>query len=347
MQTEAMVMRATGGPEVLERATLALPVPGPRQVRVRVRAVGVNHLDIWARKGLPHVKYEFPHRLGADVAGEVEALGPGVTTAKFKVGDAVVINPGVSCGTCERCLLGEDTFCRSYGILGENIQGGYARHIVVPDANLVAMPACLSFTLAAAVPLCFLTAWQMVVRKGCVKPGQTVLVQAAGSGVSSAAIQLAKMLGARVITTTSTDAKAERARLLGADETINYTTHDFVAECKRLTDKKGVDVVIEHVGGDVLSKSVLATAWGGRVVTCGATTGFAATLDLRHIFFRQVEIIGSTMGPKGDLFGILRLIEAGKLKPVVDRVLPLWSAVEGHKLLEARNVFGKLVLEVD
>lgn len=345
MQTEAMVIRSTGGPEVLERATIELPEPGAREVRVRVRAVALNHLDVWTRRGLPHLKYEFPHRLGADVVGEVEALGPGARNAK--VGDRVVLNPGVSCGACERCLLGQDTFCRSYRILGESTQGGYSRHVVVPDANLLPMPKGLSFTDAAAIPLCFLTAWQMVVRKADVRPGQTVLVQAAGSGVSSAAIQIAKMLGARVITTTSTDEKAARARALGADEVINYTTQDFVAECKRLTDKKGVDAVIEHVGGEVFAKSILAAAWGGRVVTCGATAGFHPAVDLRHIFFRQVEVLGSTMGPKGDLFSVLRLVEAGKLKPVVDRVMPLWSAADAHRLLEERKAFGKIVLEVD
>ena len=344
MQTEAMVMRATGGPEVLERATIDLPDPGAREVRIRVRAVALNHIDIWARRGLPHFKYEFPHRLGADVVGEVEALGPNAKNAK--VGDRIVVNPGLSCGACERCLLGQDTFCRSYRIMGENTQGGYSQHIIVPDANLLPMPKGLSFTDAAAIPLCFLTAWQMVVRKAQVRAGQTVLVQAAGSGVSSAAIQIAKMLGARVITTTSTDEKAARAKALGADEVINYTTQDFVAECKRLTDKKGVDAVIEHVGGEVFEKSILAAAWGGRVVTCGATAGFTPTLDLRHVFFRQIEVLGSTMGPKGDLFGILRLVEAGKLRPVVDRVMPLWSAVEAHRLLEDRKVFGKIVLEV-
>src|SRR4051812_16466162 len=255
MQTEAMVMRATGGPEVLERATIELPDPGPREVRIRVRAVALNHIDLWARRGLPHFKYEFPHRLGADVVGEIDAVGPGAKNAK--VGERVVVNPGLSCGACERCLLGEDTFCRSYKIMGENTQGGYARHIVVPDANLLPMPKGLSFTDAAAVPLCFLTAWQMVVRKAEVRAGQTVLVQAAGSGVSSAAIQIAKMLGARVLTTTSTDEKAARAKALGADEVINYVTHDFVAECKRLTDKKGADVIIEHVGGEVFAKSIL------------------------------------------------------------------------------------------
>lgn len=345
MQTEAMVMMATGGPEVLERKTIELPEPGPRQVRIRVRAVAVNHIDIWARRGLPHFRYDFPHRLGADIAGEVDALGPGAKGAT--VGDKILVNPGISCGACERCLLGQDVFCREYRILGENTQGGYSRHIVIPDANLLPLPAGLDFERAAAIPLCFLTAWQMVVRKGEVRAGQNVLVQAAGSGVSSAAIQIAKMLGARVIATTGTEEKAARARELGADDVIVYTDKDFVAETKRLTQKKGADVVIEHVGGDVLAKSILAAAWGGRIITCGATTGFTPQIDLRHVFFRQVELLGSTMGPKGDLFEILRHVEAGRLRPVVDRVLPLWEAAEAHRLLEARKVFGKVVLAVD
>jgi NADPH:quinone reductase-like Zn-dependent oxidoreductase len=208
-------------------------------------------------------------------------------------------------------------------------------------------PKALSFEEAAAIPLCFLTAWNMVVKKGGIVAGQTVLVQAAGSGVSSAAIQIAKMHGARVLATTSTDEKAAAAKKLGADEVINYTTQDFVAECKRLTDKKGVDLVVEHVGGEVLAKSIVAATWGGKVVTCGATAGFTPEIDLRHVFFRQVQVIGSTMGSKGDLFTILRHVEAGKLRPVVDRVMPLWDAVKAHELLEARKVFGKIVLAVD
>ena len=187
----------------------------------------------------------------------------------------------------------------------------------------------------------------MVTRRGEVQPGQTVLVQAAGSGVSSAAIQIAKLFGARVIATTGTDDKAERARQLGADHVINYATSDFVAECKKLTDRRGVDVVIEHVGGEVFQKSIVATRWGGRVVTCGATSGFTPALDLRQIFFRQVQVLGSTMGRKGDLFAVLEHVKAGRLKPVVDRVMPLWSAPEAHRVLEAREAFGKIVLEVD
>jgi NADPH:quinone reductase-like Zn-dependent oxidoreductase len=345
MKTEAVVLRRHGGVEVLERETIDLPDPGPRQVRVRVRAVALNHLDLWVRRGLPHLKLEYPHRLGSDIVGEVDALGAGARNGK--VGDRVVVSPGVSCGVCERCISGHDNLCRRYGILGEHTSGGYARHVVVSDTDLLPYPGDLPFTQVAAVPLAFLTAWQMVVAKGKLEPGQTVLVQAAGSGVSSAAIQIAKLYGARVIATAGSDEKGGRAMALGADHVVNYATQDFVAEAKRLTDKRGVDLVIEHVGGDVMAKSVLATALGGRIVTCGTTAGFEPKIDFRHVFFRQIEILGSTMGPKGSLFAILKHVRDGKLKPVVDRVLPLWDAREAHRALEAREAFGKIVLEVD
>ena len=345
MKTEGMLMPRTGEADVLEWGAFELADPGPREVLVRVRAVALNHLDIWTRRGLPNVKYEFPHRLGSDVAGEIEALGPdarGVT-----VGQRVMINPGLTCGVCERCLSGDDNFCAKYRILGENTHGGYARHIVVPDTNIVPIADSMSFEDAAAIPLVFITAWQMVVRRAEVKPGQTVLVQAAGSGVSSAAIQICKLHGARVIATTGSDDKAKRARELGADEVINYQTQDFVAECKRLTNKRGVDAVIEHVGGEVFSKSILATAWGGRVVTCGATAGFRPDVDLRQIFFRQVQVLGSTMGRKADLLRVVQFVERGKLRPVVDRVMPLREARAAHEALEKRAAFGKIVLRVD
>jgi NADPH:quinone reductase-like Zn-dependent oxidoreductase len=348
MQVEAMVLRTHGGPEVLRRETIELPEPGPREVRVRVRAVALNHLDIWTRRGLPHVKHDYPHRLGADIAGTIDALGPGAhLSGGLKVGDKVLVNPGVSCGVCAQCLAGRDNLCKSYKILGEHAQGGYARFHNVPDTNLLPFPEPLSFTDAAAIPLVFLTAWQMLVHKAKVRPGETVLVQAAGSGVSSAAIQIAKLFGARVIATTGSEDKKTRARELGADHVINYATEDMVAECKKLTGKRGVDSVIEHVGGDVFLKSVMATAWGGRVVTCGATAGFTPTIDLRQIFFRQVEVLGSTMGSKADLFAVLTHVASGKLRPVVDRVLPLWEAAEAHRVIEAREAFGKVVLEVD
>ncbi len=345
MKTEAVVLREHGDVDVLVRDVIDIAPPGPREVLVRVRAVGVNHLDLWVRRGLPGLKLEYPHRLGCDVVGEIEAVGDGARRAQR--GDRVVVSPGRSCGVCERCLSGQDNLCREYAILGEHVSGGYARHLVVPDTNLLPFPGELTFAEAAAVPLVFLTAWQMVVEKARVRPGQTVLVQAAGSGVSSAAIQIAKLHGARVIATTGSDAKMERARALGADEVIHYGKQDFVAEVKRLTGKRGVDAVIEHVGGEVMAKSVLATASGGRVVTCGATAGSSAQIDLRHVFFRQIEILGSTMGSKGALFGILEHVKSKRLRPVVDRVLPLWSARDAHRALEAREAFGKIVLEVD
>ena len=321
MKTEAVVLRTHGGPEVLTQETIDLPDPGAREVLVRVRAVALNHLDLWVRRGLPNLRLEYPHRLGADVVGEIEALGPGARSASnARVGDRVVVSPGVSCGVCDRCLSGDDTLCASFGILGEHRSGGYARHLIVPDANLAAYPGDLPFTQVAAVPLVFLTAWQMLVVKARVKAGETVLVHAAGSGVSSAAIQIARLHGARVIATASTEAKAQRARALGADDVIVAGPEgpDFVGEVKRLTGKRGADVVVEHIGGEVLSRSVIATASGGRIVTCGATAGYLPTIDMRHVFFRQISILGSTMGSKGTLSGILDHVQAGKLVPVVD-----------------------------
>jgi NADPH:quinone reductase-like Zn-dependent oxidoreductase len=344
MKTEGVVLRTHGGVDVLVREDIELADPGPREVLIRVRAVALNHLDVWVRRGLANLELEYPHRLGSDVVGEIEALGPGARQAS--VGDRVVVSPGLSCGVCQRCLAGQDTLCRRYAILGEHVSGGYARHVVVPDTNLLPWPGDLDFIDVAAVPLSFLTAWQMVVDKARVQPAQTVLVHAAGSGVSSAAIQIAKLFGARVIATVGSDAKVERARLLGADDVINYSTQDFVAEVRRLTGKRGADVVIDHVGGDVIARSVLAVTSGGRIVTCGATSSFEGKIDLRHVFFRQIEILGSTMGSKSALFSVLEHVKARRLRPVVDRVLPLWEAREAHRILEAREAFGKVVLQV-
>jgi NADPH:quinone reductase-like Zn-dependent oxidoreductase len=338
MKTDAVVLRAHGGPEVLVCETVDIGEPGAREILVRVRAVALNHLDLWVRRGLPGLKLAYPHRLGSDVVGEIAAVGPGVRHG---------VSPGLSCGVCARCLSGADPLCRKYAILGEHVSGGYARHVIVPDENILPWPGELSFTDVAAIPLVFLTAWTMVVEKARVRPGQVVLVHAAGSGVSSAAIQIAKMHGAVVIASARTQAKAERARELGADHVIDGSTQDFVDEVKRITAKAGADVVIDHIGGDVLPRSILATASGGRIVTCGATAGHSSAIDLRHVFFRQIEIVGSTMGSKGSLFEVLRHVRAGRLRPVVDRVLSLWDAREAHRVLEAGEVFGKIVLEVD
>lgn len=338
----AMVLREHGGPEVLRLEQLPVPEPGPGEVRVRIRAVALNHLDIWVRRGGPAFKLEYPHRLGSDIVGVIDALGPG---ARGEVGAKVVVQPGLSCGRCTACLGGHDNLCRHYKILGENTQGGYAEYIVVPEVNIAPYPERLSFPEAAAAILPFLTAWQMIVHKARIQPGETVLVQGAGSGIGVAAIQIAKLFGARVIATASTEAKLERARGLGADVTIDYTKQDFVAECKKLTGKRGVDAVIEHVGGDVFAASIRAVKNGGRVVTCGATAGFHPAIDLRHIFFRQVEVLGSTMGSKADLLTVLSHVAAGRLSPVLHEVLPLSRAADAHRLLEERRAFGKVVLE--
>ena len=341
MKMAAMVLREHGGPDVLHLEQLDVPEPGPGEVRVQIRAVALNHLDIWVRRGGPAFKLEYPHRLGSDIVGTVDAIGPGTTAVP---GTKVVVQPGLSCGKCAQCLGGHDNLCRFYKILGEHAQGGYAEYIVVPEGNLAPYPERLEWAHAAAAILPFLTAWQMIVHKARVVPGDTVLVHGAGSGIGVAAIQIAKLHGARVITTASTEHKLERARELGADVAIDYVKQDFVAECRTLTEKRGVDAVIEHVGGDVFAGSIRAVKAGGRIVTCGATAGFHPAIDLRHIFFRQIEVLGSTMGSKADLLAVLAHVAAGRLSPVVHTVLPLVDAAIGHQLLEDRKAFGKVVL---
>lgn len=342
---KAVVMEARGGPEVLKVAEVPTPEPGPKEVRIRVKAAALNHLDIWVRKGVASPKLPLPHILGADASGVVDAVGPGVTG--FAPGDEVVVNPGLSCGHCERCLAGEDNLCPKYEILGEHRFGAYAEYLVVPEANLLKKPQNLSFEEAAAIPLTFLTAWQMVVDKLQVRPGEDVLVMAAGSGVSVAAIQIAKLFGARVIATAGSEEKLRKAKELGADETVNYTHPDWPKEVRRLTGGKGADKVVDHTGALYFEGVIRATANGGRIAIAGASSGYEGTLPFAHVFFRQLSILGSTMGSKSRLFPILRFVEQGRLKPVVGQVLPLEEAAEGHRLLEERRVFGKVVLRVD
>lgn len=334
-----------GGPEVLIDEDWPIPEPGPGEVLVRVEAVALNHLDLWVRKGLPGLKLEYPHILGSDVAGEVVALGHGVTD--IPVGQKIIVNPGISCGRCRECLSGRDNFCRQYGILGEHLRGGYAELIAVPAANVVPRPSNLSVAEAAAFPLAMLTAWQMLVERARVRPGDTVVVLGAGSGVGTAGVQIAKLLGAHVIATATSDAKLERVRALGADDVINTVSEDLVEGVRRRTGKRGADVIFEHIGKALFAKAILACARGGRIVTCGATSGHDATIDLRHIFFRQIDILGSTMGSKGMMYDIVTHIAAGRLKAVVDRVLPFSQVRAAHDLLEDRKQFGKIVLSLD
>ncbi len=341
---KAVVMEARGGPEVLKVAEMPTPEPGPKEVRIRVKAAALNHLDIWVRKGVASPKLPLPHILGADASGVVDAVGPGVTG--FAPGDEVVVNPGLSCGHCERCLAGEDNLCAKYEILGEHRFGAYAEYLVVPEVNLLKKPPNLSFAEAAAIPLTFLTAWQMVVDKLQVRPGEDVLVMAAGSGVSVAAIQIAKLFGARVIATAGSEEKLRKAKELGADETVNYTHPDWPKEVRRLTGGKGADKVVDHTGALYFEGVIRATANGGRIAIAGASSGYEGTLPFAHVFFRQLSILGSTMGSKSRLFPILRFVEQGQLRPVLGQVLPLEEAAEGHRLLEERRIFGKVVLQM-
>lgn len=339
----AVVFHRHGDRDVLEEAEIPTPEAGPGEVLVRVRAVALNHLDLWVRQGIPGLDLPLPHILGSDVAGVIEAVGEKVQG--LEAGQEVMIQPGLSCMRCQACLSGHDNDCPDYRILGEHVAGGYAEFVAVPASNIVPKPASLSFEEAAALPLVFLTAWEMLVQKARLRPGERVLVQAAGSGVSSAAIQIAKLHGAEVIASASTSEKLEKARELGADHTVNYTEEDLVAEVRRIVaPRRGVEVVVDHVGEATWDGSVRALANGGRLVTCGATTGYDVRVDLRHLFYRRLEFLGSTMGSKGDLHRIARLVDLGKLRPVIDRVLPLSEAREGHRLLAERKAFGKVVL---
>ena len=338
----AVYLERFGGPDVLTFGDRPAPSPKPGEALVRVRACGVNHLDLWVRAGLKGLEPEMPHILGNDVVGEITELGAGVT--HLSVGAKTLVNPTLSCGHCVACANGDDNLCRSYDVLGRRRNGGYAEFVSVPAVNCLPFPERLSWEEAAAVPLVFLTAWHMLVTRGRVRPGEDVLVIGAGSGVGSAAVQIARLHGARVIATAGTAAKLERARGLGAQETIDHATEDVAARARALTGKKCVDVVFEHVGGPVFEAAVAALARDGRLVTCGDTIGNKVTLDLDLLFGRHLTLLGSWMGRRSDLNAALAHVAAGTLKPVVDSVLPLAEARRAHERLEARDTFGKLVL---
>jgi NADPH:quinone reductase-like Zn-dependent oxidoreductase len=328
-----------GGAEVLRYEDAPDPQPGAGEAVVRVRACALNHLDIWNRRGV--VRLPLPHISGADVAGEVIASNdPAVA-----VGLRVMVQPGLSCGRCEACLEGRDNECPRYDVLGSQSDGGYAELVRVPSPNLVPLPDAIGFVEAAAFPLTFLTAWHMLVTKAKIRPGEDVLVLAAGSGVGQAAVQIAWLHGARVFATAGTDEKLARARELGAAEVVNHHTQDLAAEIRRFTNNRGVHIVIEHVGEATWERSLKCLARGGRLVTCGATTGYKAGLDLRFLFAKQFSLMGSYMGTKGELLRAAHFFFDGELRPVVDRTFPLAEAAAAQQYLEAAKQFGKVVLE--
>ncbi len=340
---KAIIFNQHGGPEVLEYVEVADPIIKANEVLVAVKACALNHLDIWARGGVPGIEIPLPHILGNDIAGVVREVGELVTWVR--PGDEVMLQPGVSCGHCLECLSGRDNLCREYEIIGYRRDGGYAELVAAPGVNVIPKPKNLSWAEAAALPLVTVTAWHMLVTRANVQPGEVVLVHAAGSGVGSIGIQVAKLRGARVIATASSDDKLAKAKALGADEVVNYSNDDWPKEVKRLTDRRGVDVVFEHTGAATWSGSIASLKPNGRVVTCGATSGFAAQTDLRQVFYRHLTILGSFMGSKAELLEAMKFIENGTIRAVVDQELPLAEARRAHELMEDRAQFGKLVLK--
>ena len=341
---KAIVFEKHGGPEVLRYTDAPEPQVGTHDVLVRVKACALNHLDLWVRGGLPGVPIPLPHIPGSDVAGEVAKVGADVT--RVRVGQKVLLAPGVSCGKCTACLAGQDNKCPEFSNLGYIHDGGCAEFVRCPEVNCFPYPENLSFEQAAAVPLVFQTAWHMLIGRAQLQPGEEVLVLGAGSGVGSAAIQIAKFFGCRVIVTAGSDEKLAKAKELGADETIHHHKEKICDSVRKLTGKRGVDVVFEHVGTATWDDSVGSLARGGRLVTCGATTGFDAKIDLRFLFVRQLSILGSYMGTKDEFAAILKLVTVGKLKPVMDRIFPLAECRAAHEYLESGAQFGKVVLKV-
>lgn len=343
MEVKAVRIREHGDLDVLKIEELAEPRPGPGQVLVDMKACGLNHLDTWVRRGVPGHEFPLPITPGSDGAGVVVGLGDGVTG--ISTGDRVAVAPGFSCGRCEACLSGRDHYCRRYGIYGESGDGTMAELFALPAENVLALPDELSFEEGAAIPLVFLTAWEMLVVKARLRGGDTVLVHAAGSGVGSAAIQIARYHGARVIATAGADGKLAKAKELGAEVVINYREQDFVKEVKAATGRRGVDIVVEHTGEATMPGSVRSLAGGGRVVTCGASSGANFSVDLRPLFFKNLAVLGSTMGGRGTLPGILRLAAQGHLRAVIDRALPLAEVAEAHRLMGERELVGKIILQ--
>jgi NADPH:quinone reductase-like Zn-dependent oxidoreductase len=341
---KAIVFHQHGAPDVLKYIDAPDPVIRANEVLVRVKACALNHLDLWVRRGMPNVPIPLPHIPGSDIAGEIAQIGGEVTTVR--VGQKVVLAPLVSCGKCAACVAGIDNRCRQATNLGYMIDGGCAELVRCPEVNCLACPENLSWEEAASMPLAFQTAWHMLVTRAELQAGEEVLILGAGSGVGIAAIQVAKFFGARVIATAGTDEKLQKAKELGADELINHKTQKIRDEVRRITNKRGVDVVFEHVGTATWEDSLASMAPSGRLVTCGATTGYDAKVDLRFLFSRQLSLLGSYMGTKAELHTVMKLVAAGRLRPIVDRVFPLAEATAAHAYLESGAQFGKVVMHI-
>lgn len=339
---KAAIFREHGPIENLEYAEVPTPVPGPQEVLVRVRAVALNHLDLFVRQGIPGINLQFPHIGGSDIAGELEAIGAGVQG--WREGERVVVNPSLWCGVCEFCVAGEESLCIKYRIIGEHVTGGMADYLVVPSANVFRIPDDYPFEQAAAAPLVFMTAWRALMTQAQLRAGQSVLIVGAGGGVATAALQIARLAGAKVYAASRDAAKRERARELGADEVLDSNA-DFAKELRAMTNRRGVDVVLENVGEATWARSLRCVAKGGAVVVYGATSGPQVQMDLRPLFWNQYCIVGATMANRREFNTVMRLVFwERKLQPVVDRVLPLAQIQTAQRALQAGEQFGKIVL---
>ena len=336
---KAIRIHTHGGLEQLRIDEIESPTPGAHQVLIEIKAAALNQLDIFVRKGIPGVP--LPVIMGADAAGVVREAGSAVT--QFKPGDRVLGQPGAGCGLCVSCKDGRENYCPKYGIAGEHFNGYQAELVALDESMVLPMPAGISFAEGAAIPLVHLTAWEMLVNKARVKPGDTVLVMAGSSGVGSAAVQIARLYGARVMTTAGT-AKLEKAQALGADAVLDHYQQDIAKEIRTLTGGRGVDIVVDHVGAATWQAGLRSLAKGGQLVLCGATTGPEVKMDLRFLFLRQQSILGSTMGGRGDLWRVLKHVEAGRLRGVVDKIFPFTEVAAAHQHLESGQQFGKVVL---
>jgi NADPH:quinone reductase-like Zn-dependent oxidoreductase len=321
-----------------------IPEPGAGEVRIRVRAAALNRLDIWVRNGWPGIKLPLPHILGADAAGDIDQIGPGVEG--WSVGDRVVIDPSVSCGRCAYCRSGRQNLCDSFGIRGEHTTGTYAEYITISARNLLKLPDSVSYVQAAGAALVYLTAWHSLITKGNLRPAETVLIVGASGGVNTASIEIAKFAGAYVYVVGSNAGKLEQATALGADEVIDRSAEDWSKAIFKRTNRRGVDVVIDNVGKDTLFGSIRSVRKGGRILIVGNTSGPIAEVDLRYIFTKQISIIGSTMAPHSDFVTVMQLVFDGKLKPPISATYPLEQAADAQRALEQGDTFGKIVLEV-
>ena len=331
-----------GGPEVLVFEEAPKPAPGPGEAVVRVRAVGINHVDLDHRAGTSRIPVTFPHILGREFAGEIAALGG--KAGALKEGDRVWVTCRLPCGTCEFCISGRDNLCVREGYFGLDIPGGYAEFVKVPIANLNALPSHVGFEDAAASQIAFGTAWHVLISRGHLHAGQSVLIQAAGSGIGSAAIQVAKLAGATIFATASSDQKLERAKALGAHHLINYSKDNFAERVMQMTEGKGVDVVMEHIGGEVFTRSLQCLKRNGIIVTVGAHAGEVVQFDIIPFFRRELTLTGSKNAPVTELRAVMDLVAQGKLKPVIHRTFPLAEAAEAHRVVDSREIFGKVVL---